>query len=115
MGTDNGRPSFTEKRKHPRQPTTLEYKIENIGETFDIEGITRNLSANGVLCQVDKPIPEMTELKLLLKLPNDYAECQGTVVRVKKCVGSEEKYHIAIYFNKIAPAEKKKITDFIGQ
>jgi hypothetical protein len=115
MGTESDKQNFIEKRKHPRKKTSIEYKLANFKEEFDAEGVTVNLSTHGVLCQVEKPIPEMTELKLLLKLPNDYAECMGTVVRVRKCSDAENKYDIAIYFNDIKPVDKKKIADFIGE
>jgi hypothetical protein len=115
MGKESEKQIFTEKRKNPRKVASLEYKLQNLKNEFDAEGVTLNLSTHGVLCQVDKPIPEMTELKLLLRLPHDYAECLGTVVRLQKCADADNKYNIAIYFNEITPADKKKIADFIGR
>ena len=114
MGTERTESGVIEKRKHPRKDASLEYKIEDLEKEFDTQGVTMNLSTHGVLCTVDRPIPEMTELKILLKLPSGYAECQGTVVRVNKCHDARGKYTIAIYINHIAPGDRAKIADFVG-
>lgn len=71
-----------ERRRHPRSPKRLNFKLKT--QHFDVVAETKDLSCIGALCQVNKPIPEMTHLKMILELPGQYAECEGTVVRVEK-------------------------------
>jgi hypothetical protein len=101
-----------ERRRHPRSPKRLNFKLK--AQDFDVVAETKDLSCIGALCQVNKPIPEMTHLKMILELPGKYAECEGTVVRVEKNSPSEDIYNIAIYFNEISKDEKKKIADYLG-
>jgi len=107
--------SYVENRKYPRKKRSLSFEIKPKDAGFDIVGETKDLSCIGALCQVDRPIPEMTQLKLVLKLPDEVAECEGTVVRVQKNASVEDSYDIAIYFVDIAESEKRKIEKYIGK
>jgi hypothetical protein len=72
------------------------------------------LSCIGALCEINRAIPEMTHLKILLKLAGEVAECEGTVVRVTENPSADGVYEIAIYFNEISPSTQQKIADFIA-
>ncbi|MFH1623971.1 MAG: PilZ domain-containing protein [Pseudomonadota bacterium] len=114
---DTGR----ERRRQPRQDKRVQFKLGT--EDFDIATETLNLSSIGAYCQVNKPIPVMTSLKMLLALPYgdkegecEYVECRGVVVRVEKVVpqsAGSDAYDIAIYFNDIDESVKKKIWHFL--
>lgn len=107
--------SFVENRKYPRKKKNLKFEIKPNDSQFDLVGETKDLSCIGALCQVNRPIPEMTHLKLILKLPNGIAECEGTVVRVQKTATDDDSYDVAIYFFDIADSERQKIEKFIGK
>jgi len=104
-----------ENRKYPRKDRQLQFEIKLDITGFDLIGETKNISCNGLLYQAIKPISEMTSLKILLKLPDDYVECEGTVVRVEESTHEEEKrYNIAIFFHNISKVVKQKIMHYIG-
>ncbi len=115
MESDMINSSFVEKRKFPRIEKALDLKIESIGCEQIIVGITKNLSCNGVLCHVDKVIPEMTRIEMVLKLPDGNVLCRGTVVRVEKNFSGDNSYDVAIFFDELPESAKKKIEDFVGK
>ncbi|MCD6185641.1 MAG: PilZ domain-containing protein [Deltaproteobacteria bacterium] len=100
-------------RKYQRKDRQLQFEIKLDIAGFDLIGETKNISYHGLLYQAVKPIPEMTTLKILLKLPDDYVECEGTVVRVEKSAHEESIYNTAIFFHNISEAAKQKIMDYL--
>ena len=89
------RSSRGERRRYPRSNKRIAFTISL--NDYDLVAESRNLSCNGVYCSVNRAIPEMTRLRMLLNLNGVYAECEGTVVRI------------------IRPSERQKILDFIEQ
>ncbi len=78
-----------EKRKHPRTKQSISFKIKIDDSIIATESI--DLSCIGAYCQVDKYIPSMTNLRIVIALPCEdqedgveYIECNGVVVRVKR-------------------------------
>ncbi|MHC4182092.1 MAG: PilZ domain-containing protein [Planctomycetota bacterium] len=112
---------YEEQRRYPRSKKSIDFKIETDGSTIAAKSI--DLSCIGAYCQVDKYIPTMTNLKVVLVLPcgdqkgeAEYVECIGAVVRVEKVpskTNRDDKYNIAIYFNAIEESEKEKIANFL--
>ena len=112
---------YEEKRRHPRSKKSIDFKIETDGSTIAAKSI--DLSCIGAYCQVDKYIPPMTNLKIVLALPcgdqesgAEHVECIGAVVRVEKIpsnTNGDDKYNIAIFFNEIEESEKEKIANFL--
>lgn len=102
-----------ENRRYPRKESQLQFEIKLDIKEFTLTGETKDISCNGLFYHTNKPIPEMTSLKILLKLPDDYVECEGTVVRVEKSAYEENIYNIAIFFNNISKIEKQKIMHYI--
>ena len=109
-----------EKRKHPRTKQSISFKIKIDDSTIATESI--DLSCIGAYCQVDKYIPSMTNLKIVIALPCEdqedgveYIECNGVVVRVKRISSNNggNTHNIAIFFNEIEESEKEKIANFI--
>ncbi|MDN3513960.1 MAG: PilZ domain-containing protein [Candidatus Brocadia sp.] len=113
--------NHSEKRKHPRIDKCIPFKLKI--DDFNIIAETMNLSCSGVYCQVNKPIPFMTRLKLAFELPGhgnekepQYVTCNGVVVRTEKEISKTKMssaYNIAIFFNEIEKTEKEKIANFI--
>jgi len=109
-----------EKRKHPRTKQSISFKIKIDDSTIATESI--DLSCIGAYCQVDKYIPSMTNLRIVIALPCEdqedgveYIECNGVVVRVKRISSNNggNTHNIAIFFNEIEESEKEKIANFI--
>ena len=112
-----------ERRRHPRINKRLQFKVK--AEDFDAVAETINLSCLGAYCQLNKHIPLMTSLKIVLALPYsdqgnefDYVECNGVVVRIEEILSETHLgsvYNTAIYFNEIQESEKEKIADFFEE
>jgi hypothetical protein len=109
-----------EKRKHPRTKQSISFKIKIDDSIIATESI--DLSCIGAYCQVDKYIPSMTNLRIVIALPCEdqedgveYIECNGVVVRVKRISSNNggNTHNIAIFFNEIEESEKEKIANFI--
>lgn len=108
----------TEKRRYPRINNQIRFEIRDNDNVVIADMI--NLSCIGAYCRVNKPVPLMTSLRIVLPLIyknriNDvkYVECEGTVVRTERILTEDDCYHIAIFFSDIAASEQKKITDYI--
>ena len=101
-----------DRRRHPN------FKAED----FDVITERISLSSIGANCQLNRHISLMTNLKIVLVLPNDdqekefeYVECDGVVVGAEEVLSEENVdsvYNIAIYFNEIEESEKAKIANF---
>ncbi len=110
-----------EHRKHPRINEHLQFKLKT--NHFHIVTETINLSCIGAYCQVNKYIPLMTGLEIVLALPHideegefECVECNGLVVRVEKVsfdANTRNAYNIAIYFSEIEDYQKQKIESFV--
>ena len=116
-----------EKRKFPRvknQDVSLKVK------TGDVDIITKSLdiSASGVYCKVDKEIPLMSRIRILLVLPkvknrdtgkeeSINLETEGVVVREHPVIvdGKIVHYDIAIFFDNIAPVQREALLQYINQ
>ncbi|MDP3142970.1 MAG: PilZ domain-containing protein [Candidatus Omnitrophota bacterium] len=109
-----------ERRECPRIDKGLPLKI-SCGD-FDIATETKNISAVGAYCSVDRYIAPMTKLNILLLLPftkerksvNKKVSCKGVIVRAEDPARSSDRYHIAIYFSDISKKDKKTLTDFLN-
>lgn len=108
-----------ERRKYPRINKRMKFELRNENDSVVIAE-TINLSASGAYCMVNKTIPFMTSLRIILPLiygnkesQVEYAECEGIVVRVDEVSPEAGICNIAIFFNDIEESERKKITDFV--
>ena len=110
-----------ERRRHPRINERLQFRLKT--DSFDVVAETTDISCIGAYCQVNKYIPLMTILEIVLGLPYgdegnelEYLQCNGVVVRVDKVSPDAEvpgAYNIAIFFSDIAEREKQKIMRFV--
>ena len=110
--------SGKERRLHPRLEHKLPLNVAVNG--FDFLTSTHNISSVGAYCHLDKYMPPFTKISIKLSLPskgkvhkNTIVECKGVVVR------SEDEarggFNIAIFFNRLADSQRKKITQYISQ
>ena len=106
-----------EKRRYPRLEKNLPIKIR--AQDFDIVTQTKNISAIGVYCQLDKYIAPMTHLSIVLLLPVSAGkvtkiQCEGIVARITEITQDKElAYNIAIFLNDISDKNINKISKYI--
>ncbi len=109
-----------EKRLHPRLKRNLPIEILDSVSCKVLE--TRDISASGVYCKVDKDIPIMTKLGITLMLSffenekkiEKKVECNGIVVRsAPDATATENYYEIAILFDSISEKNRELLVKFI--
>ncbi|MBD3246954.1 MAG: hypothetical protein GF333_08130 [Candidatus Omnitrophica bacterium] len=113
---------MVERRKYPRVKKNLPLKISD--DEYDILTETKNISGSGVYCSVNKPIPIMTKLNMVLLVPlkknrnkGDVKKinCEGVVVRSEQMRDNgEHPYRVGIYFNDIKEKDRKALVSYIN-
>lgn len=81
---------------------------------FNQEGITKNISAGGVLFKTKKSFSVGTILEIVLELPQDLEDiqCLARVVRVETIEEGSE-YNLAICFLELPNSERKRLNQYI--
>ena len=113
-----------ERRSSPRiKDEALSIKL-NIGD-FDIITHTLNVSASGIYCKIDKEIPLMSRVSLILMVPDQSGddatvkslEVNGVVVREHPVVidGQTKHYDIAIFFDSLSQKSRETIQEYISR
>lgn len=105
--------AFIEKRRHPRLRKSLPLKIRKA--EFDIFTETKNISASGAYCSIDRYLAPYTKLAIQLFLPSkrktEQIDCKGVIVRTEENLNNT--YNIAIYFNEIKKSAQRKISRYV--
>lgn len=107
-----------EKRRHHRVNNNIPVKISSSVADFVTE--TKNISASGAYCRVNKYLEPMTKLQITFLLPCFKAEkmvthkisCQGVVVRTVNAL-KEEGFFTAIFFNDISTQDSRLLSDYV--
>lgn len=108
-----------ERRRAPRTADQIRLTVTDTGPAFETE--TKNLSATGAYCTVDRFLAPMTKLALDFQLPHASkpvrVRCTGVVVRTEPVVVNAEqgRYHIAIFFSDLTEADRSAISRFVQQ
>lgn len=106
-----------ERRGTPRIAEQVTLAITEAGGVIQAE--TKNLSASGVYCALDRLIPPMTKLEVRLELPRGHrrasVRCSGVVVRVEPVIAPPDRarYHTAIFFTDLAERDRSAISQFV--
>lgn len=111
-----------ERRSFPRiREEGLSLKL-NIGD-FDVMTHTLNVSASGVYCKVEKEIPLMSRVRMVLMIPDvsgedgpvKNLEVDGVVVREHPVIvnGRTKHYDVAIFFDNLSPENRETISGYI--
>lgn len=90
---------------------------------FDTVTHTLNISASGLYCKVDRELPIMSRIQLMLMIPT-YAKgekapkgvaVEGVVVRAHPVIidGKVQHYDVAIFFDNLDPKAKELIAAYI--
>lgn len=114
----------TERRKaHRIDDGALSVKLK-IGD-FDAVTHTLNLSTSGIYCKVDKELPLMSRVRLMLMIPDpskpDNAvtnlELDGVVVREHPVIINDEikHYDVAIFFDNLSDKDNEIISGYISK
>lgn len=109
-----------ERRRFPRlDDNSLSVKLDG----FDSITHTLNISPSGVYCKVDKELPLMSRVKLMLMVPDatkdkssvKNLEVSGIVVREHPVIvdGVIKHYDIAIFFEDLSVKDKEIISAYI--
>lgn len=109
-----------ERRKFPRIDKVLPLKLSE--SEFDILTETKNISASGAYCAVNKPLEIMTKLSIVLLIP--FKKNNGKVIKKVNCGGvvvrnesaqdnGKYPYRVGIYFNDINDHDRKLLRSYI--
>ena len=115
-----------ERRTHPRAEGNLPLKI--CQEGLDVITETRNISCSGVYCRVNKPMPVMSKIGIILLLPikvngrkkvvTKKIKCNGVVVRSEPIIEPEAKqamHNVAIFFSDLCKKDRDIIARYVLQ
>ena len=110
-----------ERRKFPRvkdECLSLKLRLDD----FDSITHTMNISSSGVYCKLDKELPLMSRVRLMLMIPDAAREgalkdleVDGVVVRQHPVTidGVIKHYDIAIFFEDLSEKDKETIAGYI--
>lgn len=107
-----------ERRRYPRVWSSLGIRLGS-DEKEEIDTESKDISACGVYCQVDRWLPLMTKLRVTIILPSKKIICNGIVVRVetvnnfKERLSNAKRHNIAIFFNEIKPRDRAYLIRYV--
>lgn len=112
-----------ERRTFPRIADSGFAMELKLGE-FDTIIHTHNVSASGAYCKIDRQVPLMSRVKLVLMMPGEKREdaaegleISGVVVREHPVIidGQTKHYDLAIFFDDISSSARQVISDYISK
>lgn len=109
----------SERRRAPRIPERVAVSISDAGTELKTE--TKNLSASGAYCMLDRFIAPMSKLQLRFDLANGSrrvaVRCAGVVVRIEPVIANTERgrYNVAIFFTELSERHRAAIGRFVRQ
>lgn len=115
-------PDKAERRAYPRvKDEGLALKLNTGG--FDMITHTLDVSASGIYCKVDKEIPLMSRVKMILMVPDilgeskttKSVEIEGVVVREHPVIvkGRKKHFDVAIFFDNLSPKNRDIIANYV--
>lgn len=108
-----------ERRRAPRTDERISLAITGTDGVVQTE--TKNISASGAYCTINKFIAPMTKLEMQFDLPDGNKRttirCSGVVVRVEPVISSADRglYNVAIFFNGLSEQNRQSISRFVQQ
>ena len=109
-----------ERRRAPRiKAEGMSLKLRAGG--FDTVTHTLNISSSGLYCKVDRELPLMSRIKLMLMIPgmsesDKGVEVEGVIVRAHPVIigGKIKHYDVAIFFDSLDSKAKDAISSYIA-
>ena len=112
----NSQLSGRERRQHPRVQAEWPITIEL--EDGPHEARIRDLSQAGVCFFLDRPVEEMTALRVELDVPGSAGTRRihgaGAVVRCEKISAALEHYEIAVFLQEMSAPDRDWIDSFVA-
>jgi c-di-GMP-binding flagellar brake protein YcgR len=115
-----------EKREYPRlRDANISLKVKS--NNIDIITKSLDISASGVYCKVEKEIPLMSRIKIVLIIPKPKKdtpsprtvkiETDGVVVREHPVIvdGKIAHYDLAIFFDNICAKDREALLEYTNQ
>ena len=106
---------MTERRRFLRFDTALDALCEVMSERLKANSRVKNLSKEGALVLIDKPLHEGAELNISVDVPGDnvpiFASCQ--VAWQKKGTDVSSGYETGLRFTKINNLDKGRLLEYI--
>ncbi len=106
-----------ERRQSARLADSFSFHLAYKG--FDIISDTINVSPTGLLCRVDRAIPLMEKIAIVVLAPNHkpaekavQIKAEGVVVRCEPEEGSK-RHQVAIFFTDISDTHKRHLEEYI--
>ena len=110
-----------ERRHSPRVERQLSLKLT--APEFDLATETKNVSARGVYCRVDRHIPFMMKLKVALVVPiqqgsqtiSRMIHGEALVVRSESQMvkNGQEKHFVALFFERMKPSDRLHLGRYV--
>ena len=110
-----------ERRRSPRVEGQLSLKLT--APKFGLATETKNVSARGVYCRVDRHIPFMTKLKVSLVVPIQQGSQtvsrtihgEALVVRSESQLvkDGQEKHFVALFFERMKPSDRLHLERYV--
>lgn len=114
-------PPPAERRRSPRVESCLSLHLTSAD--FDFAAETKNVSAGGAYCRVDRHLPFMAKLKVALVLPIQEAgetvprriRCEAIVVRSESQIvdNGQERHYVALYFERMKPSDRLRLERYV--
>jgi len=116
----------TERRKYPRladDKISLKLKTDQFDATISQ---SLNISASGVYCKIDKELPFLSRIKIILMIPSETednklkinkVETEGVVVREHPVIqnGKIVHYDVAIFFDSLVAKDREAIKEYVAK
>lgn len=112
-------PHQPERRGAPRVAKELPITIAHKLKEWAVK--TKDISASGAYCTINRFLAPMTKLHIRFEVPgNPHARqiaCQGVVVRIDppRATPVRPHYHVAIFFNELADHDRLALARFVQQ
>jgi hypothetical protein len=115
-----------ERRTYPRitdEKVSLKLRADQFDATISQ---SLNISASGVYCKVDKDIPLLSRVMIVLMLPVEGAgaknkmkkiETEGVVVRAHPVIenGKILHYDVAVFFDNLSSRDRENIKEYVSK
>ena len=109
-------PTGAERRQYPR--ADADWPIRLLLPEGHFEARVRDVSRAGICFFLDRPIPEMTSLRIDLELPVQegmrFVRGDAVVVRCDKISDRLEHYEIAAFLNDMAAPDRDALEAFVA-
>jgi len=109
-----------EHRREPRIAERISLAIAEAGGELSAD--TKNLSASGAYCTLDRFIAPMTKVQLRFTLPQVGAQpaqirCPGVIVRIEPVIASAERgrFNVAVLFTELSERDRSAIQRFVRE